>query len=603
MKNLTITPTLATLCSLFCLCTLHAQTPYAVRIVQTADKPESPVFERMIQGVLKEIDKSNRVDILPATSTQGAATHLAEVSAGYKIIDNTLTPKSFNDSLSKITFSWSYGVQGAVDLMITEVETGKIHTFYSVPGKGRSAQNFELSYKDTGWAKGKNQQDETEKSRLVATARRLLANQSAGLYNSGANDLVASLVTQAAYAPNRIFPYRLKVLEATEIDKDEAEKVRIEGGKSFDLSKGDRLIVYTTRSVKSGAKAFEHFDVLGRLKYESDQENNGICDVSKGSEKILKALQSGQALWCREGSTPYTLREKAENVSIAIGSFIVPADVSPKLRESMYRRLRRQILGRQGFTVLEREKLAGLKAERELQKQAEFLDNAAIEQFKAVGAELLLELKFLDPVIDIGREFMTNKAVSASVTAMYAMRLLDVETGEVLGERNGRSSKYFEQAEVSQIENNWHSNPGGMSLERHFFHSTIAGMHYDVVDMINDVFPPRISVAEITDEKKEKADEVLLVGDFNMKTYDKFYVMRKRMVNVDGQELPRYEQIGLVSLRNDEGDGVANAKVKDGGKEIYAAMKAGEALFCIDKPNMLERLNKWGNNRMERYGY
>jgi hypothetical protein len=603
MKNLFVKLTLIALIGSFFTQALSAQTSYVIRIVQTEDKADSPVLERMIQGVLKEIHNSNRIDILPATSTAGAATHLAEVSTTYNVVENNLSTKSFNDSTGIISFNWTYRVEGSVDLLITEVETGKIITNRSIRGKGASAENYQLTYKDTGWAKGKSQQDEKEKQQLLTKAKSLLTNKSSNLYNSGANAMITNLIAQSRFAPNQIFPYRLKVLEATETKKDGAEKVLIEGGKAYDLVKGDRLVVYTTNKITVNGKNYEHFEILGRLKYENDHERGGNCDVSKGKEKILTALKSGQPLWCRAGDSPYTIAEKTEDVKIAIGSFITPKDVSPKLREMMYRRLRVQTLGRKGFTVLEREKLSGIQAEKDLQKQEEFIEKAAVGQFNAVGAELIVEIKFLEPVIDIDREFMTNKILKASVTVAYAMRLLDVATGEVLNERNGRSTKYFEQADAAQVESSWNANRSGFSLERMFYHRALSGVWFDIVGLLNEVFPPKIIVAEITDEKKDKADELLLVGEINMKSSDKFFVMRKTMVNVDGQELPRFEQVGLVALRDAEGEGVINAKVKEGGREIYAAMKAGVELFCVDKPNMLERLGKWGNNRMERYGY
>ena len=583
---------------------LLAQAAYVIRIVETDDRPESPFMDRMIQSVLKEIHSSNRVDILPATSTDGAATHLAEVSSSFGVVENSMKATSFNDSTAKIKFNWTYSVQGSVDLLITEVQTGKIVQYRKIPGKGNNSLSFEMTYKETRWVKTKNNKDEKELKNLETLARNAMASKASDHYNAAVNGMIRNATSQARQAPAQLFPFRLTVLEATETKKDKAETVLIDGGKAYDLRKNDRLVVYTVRTVTAGNKSFEHFNILGRIRYEADHERGGTCDVFKGKEKILTALQAGEKIWCRVGEVPYTMREAPEEIKVAISSFIVPKDVPAKTREGMYRRLRVQMLSRKGLTVLEREKLDNLNIERDLQKQEEFIDNAAVEQFKSVGAELIAEVKFLEPLIDVDREFMSNKVTGASVTSIYEMRLLDVETGEILNQRNGRAIRRFEKAEAETVELNHSKNTvSTTSLGRTFYLIALGNINFDVAGLVNEVFPPRISLAEVTEDKKNRAEEVLLVGDFNVKAFDKYYVMRKRKIEVDGVALTRFEQLGLVALRDDEGEGVANAKVKDGGEEIFKAMQAGEELFCIDKPNLLERMGKWSDDRMERYGY
>lgn len=574
---------------------------YIIRLVQTDEKPEGPAMERIAQTVLKEIDNSKRIDVLPATSTDGAATHLGEAVVSYNVGKSDLTLKSFSDSLSKITFSFAYDVSGGLNLMLTEVETGRIANYQSILSTGKSGSSFELTYKELAWDKTKDKADEKLKAALVQKARGILSDKFSNIYNDALNNLIGNLRPQTRLSLNNLFPYRLKVLQATEVDKDEAEKVQIEGGKTYDLIKGDRMVVYTVREVKSNGRSYERFEVLGRLKYELDNEKGGICDVSKGKEEILAALQAGQTVWCRIGGTPYTLRTATEDVRIAVGSFITPKNTSPKVRELLYRRVRAQILSRKGFAPLEREKIAALQSEKDLQKREEFMDQAAVEQFKSVGADLILEVKIQEPLIEYAREFMTNKVQSVSAVIGYTLRLLDVATGEVLNERAGRTTKNFSgfNGVPDPLIVRYAQNPESVS----FYQESLAATYFDIALILNETFPPRILVSEVTDVKKDRAEDVLLIGDFNIKSHDKYYVMRKRKVMVDGQELTRFEQIGLLALRDSEGEGIVNAKVKDGGKEILAAMKAGEELFCLDKPNLLDKMAKWGDNRMERYGY
>lgn len=578
---------------------------FILRLVETDDKPDDPTTERLLQTALEALHKTNRLDILPVSSTSGAATHLLEASANFAVSNNVFDISGFNDSLKTVTFSYQYKVDGRVNLLATEVESGRVIGSTTVSTAGSNSATYKLGYDKVAWAKGMKRDDPKLRKAVLDKARPQLSHAFPDLYKNAINNMVGAMRGNADKAANRLFKYRLEVLEATEIDKDEAEKVQISAGKNFDLKKGDRLVCYVLRELKSGDKSFEHFEVLGKLKFETDNEKGAICDVSKGKEEILAALQAKKTVYCTIGDAPYTVVKKdAQLPQLAIGSFIMPKGATDQNREKMYRRLRVDLLAVKNVQLLERQKLAALETEKNLQKQEEFMDKTAIDQYKSVGADLLMEVKFLEPKVSVEREFMTNVATTASVNFNFTFRLIRVETGEVLEEKTGRFTQNYagdmnggKHPLVTEYNKN-HNQPTTF-----FLNHALNQVSFGAADFMKQALPPRIIVAEITDTKKDRADEVLVVGDFNMENRDKYHVMRKRIVEVDGQQLPRFEQIGLISLRDDEGEGVANAKVKDGGKEIMAAVKAGELLFCVDKPNWLDRLSNWGNNQAEKYGY
>lgn len=587
---------------------VFAQEPaaqFVLRLVESSDKNTDPTSSRLLQTALEALHKTNRVDILPATSTTGAATHLLEASANFGVSNNAFDISGFNDSLKTMSFSYQYKVDGRVNLLVTEVESGRVVGSTICNSSGSNSATYKLGYDKVGWAKGMKRDDPKLRAAVLDRARPQLSSNFPGLFKGAINNMVGAMAGSAGKAGDRLFRYRLDVLEATEIDKDEAEKVQISGGKNFDLKKGDRLVCYILRELKSGEKSFEHFEVLGKLKFESDNDKGAICDVSKGKEEILAALQAKKKVYCTIGDAPYTVQTKSEQApQLAIGSFIVPKGATDQNRENLYRRLRVDLLSVKNVQLLERQKLAALEAEKNIQKQEEFMDKAAIDQYKSVGADLLMEVKFQDPKVSVEREFATNVATTASVNFTFTFRLIRVETGEVLEEKTGR----FTQNYAGDMGGGKHPlvveyNQKPNQPTTFFLNHALNLVNFGADDFMKQALPPRIIVAEITDTKKDRADEVLVVGDFNMENRDKYHVMRKRIVEVDGQQLPRFEQIGLISLRDDEGEGVANAKVKDGGKEIMAAMKAGDLLFCVDKPNWLERLSSWGNNQAEKYGY
>lgn len=615
---------------------LNAQATYTIRVVPPGEDPEAvrqaalrnrrgPATgsrarptppsakdlanaraERLLQRVLEVLHNSERVDVLPATDTTGVATHLVETHAGAWIKNDAIRSSAFNDSLATASFVWDYAVDGVVELLFSEVETGKILGMHRVPASASSSETYKLTYKDVKWDKSKNRQDPKQIAQLVAAADPIIRKVHAKQIEAAYHALVQNAGGQARWMHNQVFPFRLAVLDVAGTKKDKLESVLIEGGRKYDLRKGDELVAYTVRNMSSGGSNFERFTILGRLRYAEDHERGGVCQVLRGREAIQQALSGGTKIWCRPGSAPHTLQEASQDIKVAIGALHVPHDLSVPSREYLYRRIRAQALARKGVTLVEREKLDNIQAERDRSKQEAALDQAAIAQYQAVGADLLLEIGFGQPTVKTlyGRTMtLESPMVGVDVTATYTLRLLDVETGELLNEKSGRHYRQVSKAEAESIQSELSQKNSSAALERACYLHVIGSTNFDIAGLINEVFPPKISVVEVTEEKKGKAQEVLLAGEFNLKLRDRYYVMRKRTVTVDGEDLVRFEQVGIVMLRDSEGEGVATAKVKEGEREILTAMQAGEELFCVDKPNFFERLDKRHQDNMRRYGY
>jgi hypothetical protein len=578
----------------------ESKAEYVLRLLPGTEKQGDKLALRCKEAALKALDKSSRVNVIFDEKSQAAATHLLEAGVAYEVLKNELTPGKFVDSTKTAQFSYEYIIEGKVELLATFVEDGRVAGKALITSKGKINQDFKLKYEQVGWAKGMNMSDEKVKQAVLEKARNALLGQLPDIYKNGQDRMVGGMDEVGRGAHHKLFPYRVKVLEATEVKGDKAKTLKIEAGTAFDLIKGDELMLYTLKEVATGGKTYERFELLGRAAAAKIGEKDGLFDVEKGKTAVLEALNAKKTVYASP-EKPLTISKATEGLNLAIAAFVTPTAFSKKHREDTYRRLRFNTMGKQGYTLLERENLSALNAEKELQKQDRFIDKALIEQYKAVGADLLLEVICENLLNDIKPSSENGaRAASARVSLDYLLRLVSVETGEILGEKKIPFSKYYSHTMMEQDPVLAQYNKDASIGPQFFMEDAIKQLNINPAAFLDEMLPPRVLLVEVTDEKKGRADEVLCVGDFDFKSLDKWNVVRKKLVNVEGQELIRFEPIGVVSFRESEGAGVVNAKVKDGGEQILAAMKAGETLYVMDKPNWAER---WNASYLYKHGY
>lgn len=577
----------------------QATPTHVLRFVSLNEKNGDKLAERTLQAAIDALNKSNRMDVLSMQNTNAAASHLLEGSSSYSVLTNECTIKKFSDSLQIVTFNYKYTIQGRVELLATAVETGLVAGRAVLVVNGETEKEFKLEYKKVGWAKGMNSADEKLRTALLDNAKSQFRSQLPAIYKAGQDAMVANMGSISRNAHYKLFPYRATVTEATEVKSDKAKTIKITAGTYNDLIRGDELIIYTVREIKSGEKVYEHFEILGRAAVEKLNEKDGLFDVEKGKKEILAALNEKKTLYASP-EKPYTISKTLSGLNIAVAAFVTPSQFTKENKGNAYRRLRFNLMSKPGYNLLERENLSALNSEKELQKQEKFIDMALVAQFKAVGADLLLEVVCTEVVEKIEKNFDTGKVGSAKVSFDYMLRLVSVETGEVVGEKKVPFSKnyYHNVQEENPVIVQYNNSPS--KDPRFFIEDALRSFSINPSEFLDEILPPTIIVSEVTDEKKDRADEVLVVGDFAFKSLDKWNVVRKKVINVEGKDLIRFESIGMVSLREAQGEGVANAKVKDGGEQILAAMRAGEVLYVMDKPNWAER---WSSSYLYKHGY
>jgi hypothetical protein len=535
---------------------------YIIRNENLKLQYQYPEEEVIVKKAINALNNSARIEVIGDADKSKVATHILEVEPAM------FTSQGFNvtfvDSIATLTVSMSYQTTGTVDMIATGVESGILAGTYRFATSGSAAQDTKFKYYDVGWAKGMKYGEEKVRNALHDRLKSKLWKLGNELEAKSKASMVSSFSGDPAY---RMFPFRLKVIEAAEIDDDEAEKVIISGGTNADLFKRQRLSVYTVVEKVNGKKKYEQFQTLGRLKFEKDDAKGGFCDVLKGKKAILEAIKAGKTVYASPFS-PYTKSDEAGNIKMAI-MVQYPANVSEKAKAAFYRTVRMNVRNRTGLTVLEREKFAKILEEKELAKQDKYVDAAVIEQMKSLGADLILDIR-----IKSGTD-MYNSDVTT-----YDMNLTDVRTGSVQGSKSG------------SFYTNYHdpNNPnfaGENNISRLVMNGSVPASA-----ILKENIPPMITVIEITDEgRRESADNVLIMGDMDYALFSRLDVYKRRMIEVDGEMLPRFEKIGVIAQRTLEGDGLVDCKVRTGEKAIYAALKAGELLICSERENFLDKMS------------
>lgn len=368
--------------------------------------------------------------------------------------------------------------------------------------------------------------------------------------------------------------------------KDKAEKVSLPGLAALGLDPNKPLVAYEIIERKVGKTIHEQYKILATLSNKSSEKAGEICKVDDGEKTLFAAMQSGTKIWCSPFVPTVSNRYEEEIPGVAL-LFIAPK-ISKEEWEKCYIKLRTDFIRARGayYPVIDRTRLDLMQREKNLQKSDAFIDNAAIQQFKSIGAGYILEVKLNDMLIDYSP---IQKAYRFK--ADFVTRLIQVSTSEVLAEVANTFADDWSAPSSLTISPKEHdlqyqaiaAAPDYKAAVQRFGLENFA---FNLREVLNRAIPQKIEVLELLEEKKENAESLLVAGNFNASArHDDFFICRKKMIDVDGEQLMRMEQLGVVSIKSATGDGLAITKVKKGEKEIYKAIKAGDKLFCIDKPD------------------
>ncbi|MCC7245326.1 MAG: hypothetical protein IT269_06580, partial [Saprospiraceae bacterium] len=333
MKNTTLYALLTLVCTLFAQEAFAQVEKYVVRNEVTRQRFFYPEQEQMFRKAVDLLDASKRVEVIGEQDQSTVATHLLEVesSIGQDFTINI----TFVDSISTANIRMSQQATGKVTMLTTDISSGMLAGNTVLNCSGISTKDVKHKYADIGWVKGSKYQDKV-KDEVDARIKNRYAKEIVAMENDARKKMADNLTGDPAY---KLFPFRLTILEVAETDDDEAEKVIISAGTNADISKRDRLVVYSVNESTSGKRKFEHFESVGRLKFESDHAKGGFCDVARGKKDILAAIKAGKTLYCTPGYTPYTKRDNSSALKLAI-AVQYPREATEGAQNQFYRRVR-----------------------------------------------------------------------------------------------------------------------------------------------------------------------------------------------------------------------------------------------------------------------
>ncbi|WP_421798188.1 hypothetical protein [Haliscomenobacter sp.] len=541
------------------------------------EKVANSIITRFNQSKIAQISSNKIPSNLPPNYLleMKPSTSAAEGFAFRKVVDSTQT----------IWFDYTAISRSSVGLLVTNISNGTLHSNYNLNGEASVDQEFTLRFQDLGWNKGTAMTDSLKKQ-ITSKAKILLGSKFGPVRAKAFDAMLVNIGVYAANLPFQIFPFRMPFKEVLTTKKDRAVLVAISGliELGFPLERG--VVIYEILERKVDGITYEQAKYLGTAIHQINKKTKAAeFEVSKGGEEILSALNSGKQLWYAPFS-PF-VKNKYPDARPGIALQMAAADLTPRQWSDLYYKLRVSSLAvRGGYNpIVDRGKNALIQKEREIQKGDAYIDKANIEQFKAVGAGYIIDIQFIS-----FKDVFDQSTHIFRFEVKYVIRLIQVETSEVLAE----VSSTFDQS--------W-SHPMAAFSDRkdaqEYMQMSAAGNNYKPVlrtiglnylsfnlrEVFNRALPLKIDVLEIIEEKKDKAERILVAGNFNAKVKDDdYYICRKKLTQVGGEELIRIEQIGVGDIDGTVGTGMAIIKLKKGEKEVFQAMKAGEKLYCFDKP-------------------
>ncbi|WP_421798189.1 hypothetical protein [Haliscomenobacter sp.] len=562
--------------------------PFVLRLVAQKDPAAGatdPKYGRINNRVVQSINKTKRAHVnFGGSTSESAAAYLLEIAPSYKLGNYSFIYKKHVDSIETVTFAYSTSYTMDATLMVTDISKGSLKSYHTLEAESTGGKSYDLSYKSLGLKKGLRMTDSLQKV-VVSKALPQVQGGFLAVQEGVFHDALNQLGDKAEDAPFYLFPVKLPIGSMVDSKKDKVEKVSLPGLAALGLDANKPIVAYEIVERKVGKTIHEQYKILATLSNKSSEKAGEVCKVDNGEKTLFAAMQSGTKIWCSPFVPTVSNRYEEEIPGIAL-LFIAPK-ISREEWEKCYIKLRTDFIRARGtyYPLIDRTRLDLMQREKNLQKADAFVDKAAIQQFKSIGAGYLLEVKLNDMLIDYSPVQKAYKFKADFVT-----RLIHVSTSEVLAEVANTFADDWSVPSTMTITPDEHdlqyraiaAAPDYKVAIQRFGLENFA---FNLREVLNRAIPQKIEVLELLEEKKENAESLLIAGNFNASArHDDFFICRKKTVDVDGEQLVRMEQLGIVSIKSATGDGLAITKVKKGEKEIYKAIKAGDKLFCIDKP-------------------
>jgi hypothetical protein len=488
-----------------------------------------------------------------------------------------------------IYFTYQMNYSPKVDLILGDLSTSAILNTYQIQTQSVFEPEYiGLNYSDLGFKKGMTIEKEEEQKYLQMALPLLIerVNKSVLLAQKTAWKEFDSAANNVLW---HFFPQRKQLLSFKPLGKEEAI-ASIPGFDAYHFSPNRIFYIYLLKEYKDNTGTFERIELLETLVTTG---KDGTFLRYKPNRKIEEALQKGETVWCSPLTLHYTSTLKEAPPTIAVNLRAPGLSIEPKIMAMLSTRLNLDVFNVRGkyLTLLDRQDRQAIQWEKKENRTDSKIDQQYLAQFKSLGCRYILdaEIRTLRH-----KEYFSDYLFYAD----YILRLIDVETAEVISEVVNEYSKIWTHIKATDLIANReydiiHAAPSKIQ-EKFMKDLGLKYLEFNIREIINRSLPSKIKVNEVV-EIKGKAKSVFISGNFNEKFIkDDYHVCIQKEVEVDGKMETRWEQIGRIAITSAIGDGLALAKVKKGEEEIYAAFQKGEKLYCFDRPEWLIDGNyKW----------
>lgn len=256
---------------------------------------------------------------------------------------------------------------------------------------------------------------------------------------------------------------------------------------------------------------------------------------------------------------------------------LIPSDVGIEEAEQVSNRIEIAFFNSNRFQIVTRQILEAIEAERERNKDAVNLDDMAIQQGIAIGANYILKGKVTrydrntqqtNSTRTTSRQISPPK-IYTSTFVHFSLQIVEVKSGVI---KAGGSYK------------------GSLNKVDHF-----------VKNFIRKEFPLRLTILEVLKEKEEKKKtSVLLDAGFNQ-GLDNSTVLNVYEVipeTFEGQTINRKVPIGRIYVKAVDFSGnFSQCVIAKGRKTIVRKLEEGKTLICkISKKQRFKRINPKNNH-------
>jgi hypothetical protein len=497
----------------------------------------------------------------------------------------------YQDSKQEVVFfDYRMNYSPKVDLILGDISTGAILNTYRIQTRSVfEPEPIAVPYDQLGLKKGMVI-EAAEQAKYFKMAEPFLLKEANSRYIFQAERIAWKEFNEVAnYVQWHLFPQRKQLVSFKPSGKDQAV-ASIPDLDAYHFSPYHTFYVYLVKEYKDETGTFERIELLETLVTTG---KDGTFLRYKPNGKIEEALQKGETVWCSPLTLHYTSTLKEASPTIAVNLRAPGLSIEPKTMAILSTRLNLDVFNVRGkyLTLLDRQDRQAIQWEKKENQTDSKIDEQYIAQFKSLGCRYILDAEI---------RTLRNKPYFNDYLfyADYILRLIDVESGEVISEVVNEYSKIWSHIKATDLIANLEYdiiNAASSKVQEKFMKDLgLKYLEFNIREIINRSLPSKIKVNEVV-EIKGKAKSVFISGNFNEKFIkDDYHVCIQKEVEVDGKMETRWEQIGRIAITSAVGDGLALAKVKKGEEEIYAAFQKGEKLYCFDRPEWLIDGNyKW----------